>query len=93
MEKSILPCRQKGPVEDYLQFEGTGLLEIREKGLGRINLLGNISKELADFLSDSDRSVNFRQNQFSLSPRARIHFFRQDENLGSAIRCGNYRKF
>ena len=47
--KIDLTLQAKGPVEDYLQFEGTGLLEIREKGLGRINLLGNISKELADF--------------------------------------------
>ncbi len=37
----------RGPIEDYLQFEGVGFMTLREEGMGQINLLGNISKELS----------------------------------------------
>lgn len=47
--KMDLSLQAKGPIEDYLQFVGTGMIGIREKGLGQINLLGNLSRELSDF--------------------------------------------
>jgi len=42
-----LSVQAKGPLQDYMQFKGTGHLRLVEKSLSQVNLLGEISKKLS----------------------------------------------
>ena len=44
-----LSVQAKGPLQDYMQFKGTGHFRLVEKSLSRVNIFGEISKKLNTF--------------------------------------------
>ena len=43
-----LPFKQKVPLNNILQFEGTGMIHFKEPKIGQINLFGKISESLSN---------------------------------------------
>ena len=54
-----LSLHAQGHPADFLQFEGTGNLHLKHKGLSRINILGGISSRLSEISPIPVASLNF----------------------------------